>query len=161
MIPQKKETNYEKVKVGEMLPATIKDIEYDMEHKRIWNGQESIYQACRFVFDIDGYEHNHYSNWMTFSYHEKSNLLNTYLYKLVEGIAPDSSFELDNLKGMRVKTVWAEKQGKKGIFQFIDSIWPLNGKYKFIDLSDLDKQEPPQQEVDLNDDSFDNGDINV
>lgn len=124
MKPPKREFNYEKVIEGDFQRGTIADIEYDEKHKFTFQGTETIAPAVRIVFELDGYKFPHRSRWMKFNYGEKSNLYNKYLLKLVEGAKPDMDFDLDGLKGMRVKTLWASK----GEFQNLESIFPLDAK---------------------------------
>ena len=135
--PDRPKTDFEKVKVGEFIHGTINDVQYDMEHKFKFKDKETVAQAIRFVFTLDGYEHNHFSRWMRFNVGEKSNLYRKYISELIEGATPDMDFDLDVLKGAKVKTIWKEKNG----FQYIDSIWPDGPK--------TDPNKPiPETEVD-------------
>lgn len=122
--PKRDSTDFEKVVIGEFINGEICDIEYEMEHKFVYKGQEKIAPAVRLVFKLDGYEYKHRTRWMTFNYGEKSNLYQKYLVKLVENAKPDMDFDLDGLKGMLVKTIWQEQND----FQSVESIFPLKNK---------------------------------
>ena len=142
MRPPPRENNFEKVVIGEFINGTVADIEYDEQHKfKGYQGNEDrITSAVRLVFELDGYEYPHRTRWMTFSYGEKTNLFNKYLVKLVKNAEPDMDFDLDNIKGLKVKTIWQEKNG----FQSIEAIYPLGER---VD-PDVEKSEP----IDLGDD---------
>jgi len=124
--PARPKTEFEKVMIGEFITGVISNIEYDMEHKfKGFQGQEDTVQpAMRLVFTLDGYKFKHYSRWMKFSLSEKANLYKKYISKLVDGAVPDCDFDIDHLKGMRVKTIWDEQNG----FQNIENIFALDGK---------------------------------
>lgn len=139
MKPIHREMEFEKVKIGEFVEGEIVKIEYDQEHKSNYQGVEKIGPAVRLVFELKGYKYPHRSRWMSFSYGEKANLYKKYLTKLVEGACPDMDFDLDNLKNMRVKTIWTEENG----FQSIDSIFPIDKKIA------LNAVVPILQEADL------------
>lgn len=141
MIPMKMgKKDYEKVRIGEFINGVIEDIKYDMEHKFIWKGKEKIHPAARIVFKLEGYQYNHGTKWLNFNYGEKSNLYIKYLSKLVDNAVPDMEFDLDLLKGLKVKTLWNEKND----FQEIESIFPLEKKCVFNPVA---KPEAPVEEV--------------
>jgi len=146
MKPPKANTkDFEKVKVGEMIPGIIEEVQYHQEHTfKGFQGQpDTVQPAVRFKFKLDGYEHPHYTRWMKFSYHEKSNLYKKYVSKLVEGAMPDMDFDLDLLTSMKIKTVWSETKG----FQSIDAIYPDGDKVKpDAKLPEIDLDEPPVDE---------------
>ncbi len=125
MRPPKRD-DFEKVSIGDFIEGTIVDIEYDNEHKfkGFQGGEDRISPAVRIVLELDGYKFPHRTSWMTFSYGDRTNLFTRYMVKLVEGAQKDMDFDLDNIKQMRVKTLWTEKDN----FQFIESIFPLEGK---------------------------------
>jgi len=133
MIPPKSTQTYEKVKVGEFVFGEIADIEYDMSHTfKGFQGKPDTQQAgVRLVFKLDGCEHPHKTRWMKFSYHEKANLYKNFVSKLVEGCAPGMEFDLDKIKGMKVKTIWANN----GDFQNIENIFPVDKKAVHVDMS--------------------------
>lgn len=153
----REEFDFEQVDVNDFIVGKIEDIAYDPEHKTTWNGETKIRFCVRFKFKLEGYEFPHYSRWETFTYGEKGNLYKKYLSHLVEGAYPDMDFDLDLLKGMKVKTMWAEKRyeenGNEKVFQSIELIRPIEGKIKQkqsvavqadddIDL-DINVEEPP------------------
>jgi len=151
MKPPKREFNYEKVKVGDFVTGKIASIEYDMEHEFVYQGQKKETPAVRFIFDLDGYKFKHYSRWLSFNYGEKANLYNKYLVKLVDNVKPDCDFDLDRLRGMAVKTIWAEKND----FQNIENIFPLNEKLVFTsepaaeheEITDIEPEEEQETQA--------------
>ena len=146
MKPPKRDINYEKVKCDDFIQGEIDSIQYDENHKFGFEGKEKIAPAVRFIFALDGYEFKHYSRWMTFSYGEKTNLYLKYLTALVEGAQPDMDFDLDSLKGMKVRVLWSEKND----FQFVETIRPVGKKIqalKTITDSFADDDLKPDDEV--------------
>lgn len=145
--PQNKKLEFEKVAIGEMLPGIIEDIQYDKEHKfKGFQGKEDTIQpAVRFKFVLDGYKFSHYSRWFKFNYGEKANLYKIFLTKLVENAESDMDFDLDILKGMKVKTLWNEN----GDFQNLESIFPNQAKVKANDplpqVEDWVEEQPPEE----------------
>lgn len=141
--PKKDSKDYEKVAIGEMITGVIDDVVYDQEHKfKGFQGKEDTIQpAVRFKFMLEGYKYHHYSRWFKFSYAEKSNLYKLFLTKLVENAHPDMDFDLDLLKGIKVKTLWNEN----GDFQNLESIFPFGGKVKTI--APLQVDEPVDEEI--------------
>lgn len=127
MKPEKREIDYERLSTDDFLVGEIVEIQRDKEHKSVFQGQEKVSDCIRFKFSVEGYKFPHYSRWMTFSYGEKTNLYNKYLTALVEGASPDCDFDLDHLKGMKVKMLWTEKNS----FQSLETIRPVNGKIKY------------------------------
>lgn len=121
MKPPKRDIEYERVRTDDFVTGTIAEIEYDQKHEFKFQGNVNCSPAVRFVFQVDGYQYKHRSRWMTFSYTEKSNLYQKYLTSLVEGAMPDMDYDLDNLKGMKVKILWAERNG----FQWPETIRPV------------------------------------
>lgn len=132
MKPQRNNIEYEKVSTSDFLMGVISDIEYDEKHTFKGFGKnpdgtpkpDRIASAARFKFSIEGYKFPHYSRWLSFSYGEKSNLFQKYLVPLVEGAKPDMDFDLDQLKGLKVKMLWTEKNN----FQTIETIRPATKK---------------------------------
>jgi len=126
--PPKREASadmqFEKVTVEDFVTGVIDDIQYEMEHEFKFKGEVKKKPGCRFKFKLEGYEHAHYSQWLTFSYGELTNLYKIYLSSLVDDATPDMDFELDTLKGMKVKILW--KESKNG-FQFPGTIRRLRG----------------------------------
>ena len=130
---------FEKVKIGEFINGTIEKIEYDMQHKFNFQGKETITPAVRLVFNLEGYSFPHRSRWMRFNVGEKSNLYRKYLVKLVEGITPDADFDIDHLRGMKIKTLWMEQND----FQNIESIFPLEKKISYTEGLAVGSEEEP------------------
>lgn len=134
MKPPQTHKDFEKVAIGEMLTGVINEVMYDQEHKfKGYQGKEDTIQpAVRFKFALDGYKFPHYSRWFKFSYGEKSNLYKIFLTKLVENAKPDMDFDLDLLKGLKVKTLWNENND----FQNLESIFPFESKVKAADMKE-------------------------
>ena len=128
MKPPKREGSgdYEKVKTDDFVSGIIEDVAYDMLHKfKGFEGKpDTEAPGVRFKFKLEGYQYPHYSRWMKFNYGEKANLYLKYLAPLVDGAAPDMDFDLDQLKGLKVKTLWNEKNG----FQSVETIRPIGKK---------------------------------
>lgn len=134
-MPPKKAFSYEKVPTGDFVLGEIVEIEYDMNHTfKGFQGKEDTVQAgVRLVFKLDKCQHLHKTRWMKFSYHEKAGLYKSFLSKLVEGAAPGMEFDLDRIKGMKVKTIWADN----GDFQNIENIFPLTKKIVHVAVDDM------------------------
>lgn len=119
---------YEKVNTEDWATGIIEDIQReekrDTGFKDEETGEPLIKDCIRFKFKLDGYSYPHYSRWMSFSYHEKANLLKKYIFNLVEGAQPEMDFDLERLKSMRVKMMWSNN----GDFQNIEMIRPLEKK---------------------------------
>lgn len=113
--PKREQTDFERVKDDEWISGVIEEIQYDETHKFSYQGQEKVAAAVRLKFKLDGYQWPHYSRWMTFSYGEKSNLFNKYLSRLVQGAVPDMDFDLDALRGLKIKTMWSTKNDYQGL----------------------------------------------
>lgn len=124
MKPPRTTTEYEKVKTDDFIKGEIEDVLYDMDHTFKFQGNEKKGPAVRLKFRLEGYKYPHFTRWMYFSYGEQTNLFSKYVMSLVEGAEKDMDFDLDKLKGMKVKTLWKEKNN----FQSIDTIRPLEGK---------------------------------
>lgn len=126
--PKQNNVEYEKVPTDDFVKAEIEDIAYDQEHLfKGFNGEaDKKRPAVRLRFKVEGCKFSHYSRWMSFSYGEKATLFTKYLVPLVEDAQPDMDFDLDGLKGMKIKILWAEKNG----FQFPETIRPIGSKLK-------------------------------
>lgn len=145
MIPSNKKHDYEMVKTDDWVLGTIKDIERDEHHKTFFQGKEAEKDCVRLVFELEGYEYPHKSRWMTFNYSEKANLYNKYLISLVDGISPYCYFDIEKLKGLRIKTMWKTEKGKDGNdYQTIEIIRPAGEKIKYVPPTHNDN------EIDLN-----------
>ena len=158
--PKRQSKDFEKVVIGEMIQGVIEDIKYDQEHKfpGFQGAEDTIQPAVRFKFALEGYSFPHYSRWYKFNYGQKANLYKIFISKLVENAEPDLDFDLDLLKGMKVKTLWNEN----GDFQNLESIFPAGAKVKASDPmpqiqnpdepadEDLvveEPQEPPEEDM--------------
>ncbi len=124
--------DYEKVKCDDFINGIIEEVQEEEQREFNWQGKVSKCDAVRMKFKLDGYDYPHYSRWGKFNYGEKSNLYKKYLLPLVEGAEPvkdkDSKFngfDIQQLAGMRVKTLWSEND--KG-YQSVETIRPLEGK---------------------------------
>jgi hypothetical protein len=123
---QPKQREFERVSTDDFIVGVISNIEYDMEHKSTWKGEEKIGAAVRIKFNLEGYQYQKYSGWMSFQYGEKTNLFKKYLSSLVEGAQPNMKFDLDQLKNMRVKILF--KDSEDGKYQNVDTIRPAEKK---------------------------------
>ena len=113
---------YEKVVVDEWITGTIDDVEARYNHPVTWQGVEKLRDQVRFVFKLDGYEYPHRSVWTTLSTHEKSNLYKKYI-KPIFKLDPDSTLDLDKMKGLKVKIMWVDQESKDGkVYQHVSQI---------------------------------------
>jgi hypothetical protein len=126
-IPQKRKTEFEQVKCDDFIEGEIIEVQEELEHQFKFKGDEKIAPAVRFVFKLKGYEHKHYSRWMSFIYAEKSTLYIKYLTSLVENAEPFMEFDIQALTGMKVKILWKDDGGG---WQSVETIRPLQGKIK-------------------------------
>lgn len=122
--PARAKLDFEQVKVDEWINGEIEEIKYDQEHKSTFEGKERVRPAVRLKFKLEGYNYPHYTRWLTFNYSEKSNLYKNFLLPLVEGAKPDIEFDLDELKGMKIKTMWSQVEE----FQNLAMIRPMDKK---------------------------------
>lgn len=123
----KPKLEYEKVKTDDWTTGVIEDIQRDEKRNTGFKdeaGEEIIKDSIRFKFKLEGYQYAHYSNWMAFSYHEKAGLLSKYIFSLVAPAVADMDFDLERLKGMEVKVMWADK----GEYQRVEIIRPVGKK---------------------------------
>ena len=127
-MPKPPKMQYEKVPVNDLIPAVIDDIEYEEKHEFIWKGKTVEASAVRFFFNIEGCKHLHQSRWMKFFYLDKSTLLKKYVMPLVEGAKANMDFDLNHLKGMKIKMLWVDG---KDDYQNIESIMPFDKKLPF------------------------------
>lgn len=104
--PPRPKTDYERIPSDEWITGIIEDIQYDMEHKTSHKGVDKIGPSIRFKFKLDGLQRSHSSRWMSFTYFAKGNLYDKYLKNLIENAEPDMDFDLDKLKGLKIKTMW-------------------------------------------------------
>lgn len=153
-IPQRQKKEFEQITTSDFVKGEIIEVQEDLEHKFTFKGNETIAPAVRFIFMLDDYNDKHYSRWMKFIYAEKSTLYSKYLTSLVEGIEPFSDFDIQNLKGAKVKILW-KNDGDSG-WQSIETIRPVGAKVKYSagevepDIaSEVDKlaQEPEEENL--------------
>ena len=151
--------NYEKVDCGDFINGIIEEVQEEKDREFNYQGKITKRDAVRIKFKLDGYDYPHYSRWGSFNYGEKSNLFKKYLLPLVEGAEPvkekDSKFngfDIQQLQGMAVKTLWGENE--KG-YQHVETIRPLEGKIvpKFepqeaAEVSDDDQDAAAESEED-------------
>lgn len=132
MPPETPRPPMEKIKTDEFVTGFIEDILYDQEHtfKGFQGAPDSVKPAVRLVFTIDGYKYQHKTGWMKFNYSAKSNLFKKYVASLVADAKEYMKFDLDQLKGMKVKMLWADN----GDFQNIETIRPADGQ-KIVPLN--------------------------
>lgn len=133
MMPEEREMTFEKVNTSDFVTGVIEDIERDKEHKKIYQGKESIKDCIRFVFNIEGCKFPHRSNWMTFNYSAKGNLFGKYLTSLVDGAKEYMKFDVEQLKGMKVKMLWKDV----GDFQAVETIRPVEKKIIPLNSTEL------------------------
>lgn len=141
MKPPKREITYEKITTDDFVIGHIEDVLYEKDRTFRFNGEEKKSDACRLKFVIDGYKYPHSTPWMKFSYGEKTNLYKKYISSLVAEAKPDMEFDLDQLKGMKVKMLWKND----GDYQHIETIRPVEGK--IIPVQDPTPQEKNDDEV--------------
>lgn len=122
--PPRTKLDYEKVPVDEWVKGNIAEIQRDENRETEFQGEKKVRDMVRFKFAIEGCQYPHYSRWMGFSYAEKANLYKKFLTPLVEEATPDMDFDLDILKGMDIKMMWANN----GEFQNLEMVRPLDKK---------------------------------
>lgn len=126
MPPELPKQPLEKVKTDEFVSGFIEDILYDTEHlfKGFKGAPDEKKPAVRLVFLVDGYKFPKKTNWMKFNYSAKSNLFKKFIEPLVADAKEYMKFDLDQLKGLKVKMLWKDN----GDFQNIETIRPADGK---------------------------------
>ena len=137
--PKREKKAFERVpKYDEWISGVIQEIEYDENHEKKFNGETKTISAVRFKLELKDCEYPKRSRWLTFSYAEKANLYRMFISQLVENAEPDMDFDLDELKGFEVKTMWTKSDD--GEFDNLAMIRPLGDKY------DPENQEPAKPE---------------
>lgn len=128
MKPPKREKNdWERIKkYDEWLESIITSIEYDENHEKVFQGEKKIGPCIRFKFEIKDHEHPHRSRWMSFSYAEKANLYKKFISQLVHNAEPDIDFDLDELKGMEIRTMWSKSED--GEYDNLEMVRPMGLK---------------------------------
>lgn len=136
--PKRDKIEYERIpKYDDWIEGKIEEIEYEENHKRSFKGEEKVGPCIRFKFSLQGCSFSHRSRWMSFSYSEKSNLYKKYLSMLIEDAEPDMDFDIELLKGFKVKTMWI----KDGEFDKLEMIRPLKEKLTISPVKEEDKTE--------------------
>ena len=136
--PKRDKKEFERIEeYDSWIEGTINEIEYKEDHTRKFNGEEKTGPACRFKFGLKGYEFPKRSRWLSFSYNEKSNLYKNFIQFLVEDAEPDMDLDLDELKGMDIKTMWT----RDGDFDNLTMIRPLRNKYGSKGTADPSEKE--------------------
>ena len=130
--PPKFDGEYERVRHDDFVKGVIEEIQEEPEHefpvwkkgadgKSVKTGTNKFF-GIRFKFSLEGYKFPKYSRWMKFLYSELSTLYNKYIANLVEGATPNMDLDIQDLKGMEVKTLWDNKD-----FQGLVTIMPASG----------------------------------
>lgn len=117
-MPPKRE--FEKVAVDEWINGEISEIQYEMKHAF----KTSEGPAVKIKISLVGYKFPKTTPWMLFSYSKKSNIFILFIEPLVEGAYEYMNFDMDQLKGMKVKAMFEQK----GEYQNIVRIRPLDKK---------------------------------
>ncbi len=125
--PPRAKLEYEKVAVDEWITGAIEEIEYDMEHKSTWQGKEKVGPAVKIKMVLDGYKFPKSSGWLTFNYSDKAKLYKTFIIGLVADPKPFMDFEMDSLKGMKIKVMY-ENNPKDPQYQNIVRVRPVGEK---------------------------------
>lgn len=154
MKPTKKEIVYEKVTTDDFVVATIDDIEYELEREFTYKGEKKKSDAVKFKFIIEGLKYPKTTGWMTFSYGEKSSLYTKYLSSLVDGAKPHMDFDLDQLKGLKVKMLWKNVTFEGKEFQKIDTIRPVGKKVIPINSPSSDIEIAESHDADIENDAI-------
>lgn len=122
MMPRKRE--YEQVAVDEWLVGEIADIQYEQDHESMYKGVKKVGDAVKIYIKLDGYRDKKSTGWWSFNYAEKSNLYNIFIKALVPNAAPNMLYDLDNLKGMKIKAMYTQN----GEYQNLSMVRPLISK---------------------------------
>lgn len=146
MMPPKRE--FEKVSVDEWINGEIVEIQYDIKH--LFKASEG--PAVKVKISLSDYKYPKTTPWMLFSYSKKSNLFILFVEPLVEGAYEYMNFDLDQLKGAKIKVMFEQK----GEYQNILRIRPLSNKIKpdpafmnqekesqLAEVAEIDEDAPP------------------
>lgn len=132
MPPEKPKQPLEKLPTNNFVDGFIEDIIYESEHTFKGYGKDekgnpkpdTIASAVRIVILLTGFKYPRKTPWMRFSYSDKATLYKSFIEPLVEGAKPYMKFDLDQIKGLKVRTLWKDK----GDFQNLATIIPADGK---------------------------------
>jgi len=149
--PKREEVKYELVKTGDFITGVIDNIEYDENHTFSFQGTEKVSPAVRLVFKLDEYEHLHRTKWMNFIYSEKSNLYKKFIIPLVALPVPYFEFDIEKLKGMKVKAIWENSEWKGKTYQNIELIRPIGEKIAYEptieEAPEVDIEQPSDEDA--------------
>ena len=123
MPPQKP---MERIKTDDFVNGVLTEIKYDPIHTFTYKGESKEGPAVKLIFQLDGYAETKSSGWLKFMYAEKCNLYKKYIVSLVEGAKPFMQFDIEQLKGIKVKILW--KDSDDGKYQNIDVIRAAEAK---------------------------------
>lgn len=154
MKPVKKEIVYEKVSTDDFVVATIEDIQYETDREFTYKGEKKKSDAVKFKFIIEGMKYPKTTGWMSFSYDERSTLYSKYLTSLVEGSKPYMDFDLDQLKGLKVKMLWKNKTYEGKEYQTIETIRPIGKKVIPINSPSSDIEIAESHDADIENDAI-------
>lgn len=132
MIPPKKVFERENIPVEDFVIGVIEKIDYEKDHEFKSSFGDSVQDAVRLKFKIEGMKFLHPTRWMKFNYHKKSNLYKKYLVALVEGMKEYGDYDIMRLQGMKVKMLW-KNDDEEGNFQSLDTIRPADKKLPYIE----------------------------
>lgn len=119
--PPARKREYEKVPVEVWVNGEIEEVQYKDDHE---NFNKEKVKGVRLKLKLEGCNFPHYTRWMTFGCAEKSNLYKLVILPLVEGAEPFMDFDLDELQGFKVKTMWSTNEE----YQNLDMMRPLGSK---------------------------------
>lgn len=144
--PKQSQMEYERIhKYDEWIPGVIEEIRLEENRatgfKDDKTGAPKFADQVRFKFKLEGQEYAKYSRWMTYSLGEKANLFLKYIKFLVEGAQPDMAFDLDLLKGFKIKTMWTAN----GDFDNLEQIRPVGAKYSSSMKSEPVETDAPEE----------------
>lgn len=149
MKPPKRE--YEQVEVDTWLNGEITDIQYEESHEFTYKGNVNSGPGVKIIIKLDDYKDSKHTRWMYFNYGEKSNLYKLWLSPLVQGAKPNMDFDLDGLKGTKIKVMYAQN----GEYQNLVMVRPLvplkpapagkAAQKKTSDLADVAENEEEDQ----------------
>lgn len=126
-----KNIEYERVQIDEWIKGEIVEVQDRVNENRKYKDENGEWQVrtaeeCRFKLDLEDYQYNHYSRWMTISTNKASNLYVKYLKAMFPDLEPEQTVDLDKLVGQKVKTMWDQDERNGNIYQFISKIRRLS-----------------------------------
>lgn len=145
--PKANNTDFERIKEYDAwIPGFIEEIKLEDNRRTGFKddktGADKYADQVRFKFNLEGHSYGHFSRWMTYSFGEKANLYLKYLKHLVAGAQPDMKFDLDLLKGFKIKTMWTQN----GDYDNLEQIRPAAGKFDGA-AGDPPESEMPAEEI--------------